>query len=335
MNDTALRSAGILAPLTGRPSHLPEYPNFGNHNIAWELNDDPRFRPESGTLNELLSEIARAASHVVVLSSEDFEYLHAKPTALRELARALRDIGYEIEFITYLRPQGEYAQSLYLSLLLFGLDLSFSDFLDIILERGAFTFSDRWIFQFDYTKLLDALADAAGPGGMSVRRYRQTAAASRLLAEFASIVQAPSGKAAFDQFDLPRRMNRRMSLETASELLLDNQDPSHHREREAAPPGSFWKAEDGARLLARFSADNDDLANKYGLRLPVLGSAFSAESDPLASFFPPVYGSPVNGLQRLENRVSVPIVLDRLRARTNRAVIVNDAIPSGTQFRVE
>ncbi len=281
MNHRALLSAGILAPLTGRPSHLPDYPNFGHHNIAWELNEDPRFRPESGTLNELVSEIARVASHTVVLSSEDFEYLHAKPAALHELARALCDIGYGIEFIAYLRPQGEYAQSLYLTLLLFGLNLSFSDFLDIVLQRGAFTFSERWIFQFDYTKLLDALADVAGPSGMSVRRYRQDAEASLLLAEFASIVQTPSGKAAFDQFNLPDRMNRRISLETACELLVDNQDPSHHREiREAASPGSFWKAEDGARLLARFSAENDDLAKKYALHLPVLGSAFSNERAP-------------------------------------------------------
>ncbi len=281
MNDRALRSAGILAPLTGRPNHLPEYPNFGHHNIAWELNEDPRFRPESGTLNALVSEIARVASHVVVLSSEDFEYLHAKPAALHELARALCDIGYEIEFIAYLRPQGEYAQSLYLTLLHFGLSLCFSDFLDIILQRGAFTFADRWIFQFDYKKLLDALADVAGPRGMSVRRYRQNAEASLLLAEFASIVQTPSANPAFDQFILPGRMNRRISLETACEFLIDNQAPSHHREiREAASRGLLLKAEDGARLLARFSADNDDLAKKYGIHLPVLGSAFSNERAP-------------------------------------------------------
>lgn len=230
-------------------------------------------------MDALATEIARAQPDVVVLSSEDFEYLHVKPAALRELARTARDVGYDVEFIAYLRPQGEYAQSLYLTLLLFGLDLEFSEFLDVVLERGAFTFAVRWIFRFDYVELLDTLAGVAGLGGVTARRYREDAGADRLLAEFVSIVQGPRG-VAFDRFALPGRMNRRVSQHAARELLAQNRAASADRERPEAASRPLWNAGDAARILARFGAHNDGLAAKYGVELPVLGSAFREERDP-------------------------------------------------------
>jgi len=272
MNDRALCSAGTLVPLTGRPSHLAGYPNFGHHNIAWELNGDPRFQSESGTLNALASEIARAASPVVVLTSEDFEYLHVRPAALHELARAMREIGYRVEFIAFLRPQAEYAESLYLTLLPFGMDLRFPEFLEIILRDGAVTFADRWVFRFDYTKLLEALAEVAGPHGISVRRYHQDGESRRLLAEFASIVVAQSGEPTFDRLNLPGRMSPRTSLEAACEFTTHS--PALHRfMRDAAAAGSLWNDEYRDLILERFGADNEALARVYGLHLPELGSA--------------------------------------------------------------
>jgi hypothetical protein len=267
MNEDALLSAGILVPLTGRTHHSPENPSAGHHNIAWELNDDPRFTRGAGTLRELISEVEQSGAQTVVLSSEDFEYLHADPSRLSPLVNAMAELGYSAEIIIYLRPQSEYAQSLYRELLKHGLELRFSDFLDVILARGAFVFQDRWIFRFEYSLLLAAFAGLAGNGGVRVRRYDQNAGSHRLLAEFASIVQPPDANASFDRFRLPGRLNPRVSRERALELYTMNRSPSNSGDALDAPSFDDWSAEDGARVRARFGADNHELAERYHVHL--------------------------------------------------------------------
>ncbi len=247
MNERTLCDAGILAASTGRPRHLATYPQLGNHNIAWQLNGDPRFDPGSGTLSGLIDEIERTAPDVAVISSEDFEYLHARPAALHEMAGALLAVGYPIEFIVYLRPQGEYARSLYATLRIFGLDVPFAEFLGAVLEHGSFTFAERWVFQFQYTKLLDVLS-LAGQGRLHARRLRRSAPLAALLQDFTSIVQRSPEAAPFECFELPGRLNEMPA-----------------RDDETVALG----ADDEGRLLARFAAENEDLAARYGMQLPV------------------------------------------------------------------
>jgi hypothetical protein len=267
LNEAALLSAGVLVPQTGRPEHLFGHRNIGHHNIAWELNGDPRFEPEAGTLRDLASEISEVDPDRVVLSSEDFEYLHAKPAALDRLSNAIGELGYALEIVAYVRPQHEYVETLYLELIKHGLGLHFSEFLDAILEQGAFSFREGWVFEFDYVKLLDAFVSVAGDAHVSVRRYRQEGPSTQILSEFASIIRNAGGEIAFEGLTLPKRINQRMSLEDAYNLLTGDAAGG------MPVPIELWKDGDTGRLIERFGPVNETLDKRYGLYVPVCASA--------------------------------------------------------------
>lgn len=81
--------------------YVPETATFrrrkGHLNIAWELNEDSRFRPRNGTVDDMLAELAPRSEPVVVISSEDFSRFRpgkmrqttTKYARLRQLANAL------------------------------------------------------------------------------------------------------------------------------------------------------------------------------------------------------------------------------------------------------
>ena len=87
-NAEILADEGIYVPRAGRARRFLGSDYVGHHNIAWELNGDARFDRGEGTLADLLVETAAVSQRVVVITSEDFEYLHANPQALRKLALA-------------------------------------------------------------------------------------------------------------------------------------------------------------------------------------------------------------------------------------------------------
>ena len=129
VNKQLLREHGVLIPVSGCVD-----PYSGCHNIAWELNDDHRFQGDYGTLDELCVEISESGCHTVVVSSEDFEYLHSRPEALVRLKHRLNAIGCQVEVILFFREQGEYIISLYAELLKHGLDIPFRTFKKRILS---------------------------------------------------------------------------------------------------------------------------------------------------------------------------------------------------------
>src|SRR5579872_2086723 len=114
-NEQFLERNGILVPRTGRA-----WTGSGHHNLAWEWNGDERFNPALGSWRNLLREIRSHDPPSFCLSSEDFEYLHRKPDALCRIRRDLNSIGYRVAIVVYLRPQADYAESLYAELVKHG-----------------------------------------------------------------------------------------------------------------------------------------------------------------------------------------------------------------------
>ncbi|MEY2333318.1 hypothetical protein [Acidithiobacillus ferrianus] len=157
INKQRLREHGVLIPVSGCID-----PYSGHHNIAWELNDDHRFQGDYGTLDDLCAEINGSDCHTVVVSSEDFEYLHSRPAALITLKQRLNDVGCQVEVILFFRQWGEYIISLYAELLKHGLDISFRTFKKQILDTGIFVMRGNWKFCFHYERLVRDFANIFG-----------------------------------------------------------------------------------------------------------------------------------------------------------------------------
>jgi hypothetical protein len=148
---TDLDNHQYLYPRTGRPPEAPD----GHHNIAWEISSDSRFQRKHGAIDDLVDEIL-AASHNVILSSEDFECSIHHPAHFRQFIRRLQACHLAVKIVVYFRNHFDYTQSLYLEMLKFGVVKSFNEFVNEILDDGQFRWRD-WIFPFCYTNLLTRL----------------------------------------------------------------------------------------------------------------------------------------------------------------------------------
>jgi hypothetical protein len=122
-NEYALASKGLYVPSAGRVSPC------GHHNIAWEFTGDVRFDPNQGTFTDLLAELSSVGPLRACVSSEDLEYLYLNPSALRTLRSRLNESGYAVKVLFYLRPQAEYAESVYAETVRHGFSLDFWEFL--------------------------------------------------------------------------------------------------------------------------------------------------------------------------------------------------------------
>jgi len=207
-NELALGRQGIYVPQAGRPRRLFGSDEIGHHNVAWELNGDPRFEPAAGTLADVVDEVAACRQNAVVVSSEDFEYLHAKPEALERIASAFKAVGFVVLPLVYLRAQTRYAISLYYELLRHGLTVSPENFIADIRQHGEFRFRDRWVFQFRYSVLLDAFAAVFDRSHVIARPYAEGKPKSYLLRDFLSVFKRFDVPLDFGKLRLPSRLNR-------------------------------------------------------------------------------------------------------------------------------
>lgn len=139
----------ILFPKSGRP-----WQRGGQHNIAWQLSNDSRFRSEFGTLKTLCDEIKNTPADNIIISSEDFECLYVKPRSLQIFKKHLDDIGCQVNIVIFLRERVSYSESLYKELLKHGLNISFAQYIKTVLEEGKFAFKD-WTFCFEYEKIIN------------------------------------------------------------------------------------------------------------------------------------------------------------------------------------
>ena len=146
-NQQTFLDNGILIPLQGN-----------HHNIAWELNNDPRFRSSRETLTDLCAELGESDCHTAIVSSEDFEYLYAIPEAMETLKRRLNNAGCQVEVILFFRGVEEYFPSLHNELLKHGVDVP----IDELKEQEEVTIKGRWRFCFNRDKLVWSFARIFG-----------------------------------------------------------------------------------------------------------------------------------------------------------------------------
>lgn len=158
-----LARAGILYPKSGQRNA-----GGGQHNLAWELTKDRRYKPAWGGLEALAREIAGFDGDVV-LSSEDFETLLVTPDGLKPLAELAAAGGRILTPILYVRHQADYLESLYYQCLKAGFAEAYAGFADEAVERGEVR-RNEWRFVFDFGRALDMLSRLAG-GEVRVRNY--------------------------------------------------------------------------------------------------------------------------------------------------------------------
>ena len=259
MNKALLAQAGIHVLSAARPVHLLSAEHIGNHNLAWELNGDTRFDPNSGALEDTLKELESAPERVAVISSEDFEYLGRDLRALERLRDALAAIDYQAKIIVYLRNRADYAISLYLTLLYFLFSDPFESYIEAILRDGACIYRNTWIFQFFYSRLLDAFSQSFGAENLIARVYDGERDPLDLIHDFIGVILAGAGSTVLDELAIPARLNERMR-ETEFRMRM----------RALGIEGASYptmSAEQLARFGQRFSLENDELVRRYALAL--------------------------------------------------------------------
>jgi hypothetical protein len=174
-NEYALAVEGLYVPVAGRV-----HPS-GHHNIAWELTGDARYDPIHGTVSDLLAELSSVSASRACVSSEDFEYLYGNPQALKTFRSRLNEIGYAVKVLFYLRPQAEYAESLYAEFVRHGFTLDFQEFLELFAASKL-----RKCPTSDYSVLLKPFADVFGTDNLIVRRFWNSRGPDRILIDFLS-----------------------------------------------------------------------------------------------------------------------------------------------------
>jgi len=159
-----LNELGIFIPKTGRIYD-------GHHNIAWELTNDERFSETHGTLSDLIRELRTSHYDIVILSSEDFEYLNAYPEKMQYFFGLLSEEGYNINVIAFFREQTEYASDLYTELLTHKIKISPEEFISEIVNNGAFKIKN-WYFEFNYQRFEKNIKKALDNKGKFIKlRY--------------------------------------------------------------------------------------------------------------------------------------------------------------------
>jgi hypothetical protein len=266
-HDELFARSGTYFPNAGRPD-----PQSGHHNLAWELNDDPRFDPALGTCAQMLAEIAEQRPPRACLSSEDFEYLHTRPERLRALADGLRAIGYVPVAVVYLRPQAGYAESLYAELVKYGFAQTFDAYLDSILINGEVRFDDRWCFTFDYERLLDGFSAIFGRDHVIARSY--DTGSRDVVDDFRQVIGA-GGAGHAERIVTPGRLNAALSF--ADVLQRVERNAGALRGGPAAGPvprvrarGRFDPVQlpEVRRIVDRFNAGNARVYERYGALVP-------------------------------------------------------------------
>lgn len=151
----AVSDAGLHYPSVGMP------PDFaGHHNLAWELARDRRHVPEHGNVPLLLAGLAGVETDVIV-SSEDFESVVARPDRWVSLVEGLGRLGFAVEFIVYLRDPVRHLRSLYAELLRDGFGDEFHKVALTALDTGRIERRDQ-VFMLDQNRVVAGLKAIAG-----------------------------------------------------------------------------------------------------------------------------------------------------------------------------
>jgi hypothetical protein len=260
-----LMARGYLYPTIGIPAG-----QAGQHNLAWQLRGDRRFREGLGTVDDLFREID-GCDHDVILSSEDFECAAGQ---LGRFMAALQQRGLDVVVVVFIRDQISYACSLYFELIKAGYDRAFCEFLSELIERHEVRWQD-WLFTFDYRALLGRLP----PESKIVARHFSPEIS--IADQFASILGlTPADLRMATQF---RANNRSLFSKAFAEfyrtrtgLVFDNALVKMMRSVDTMDVGISCDGKQ--RLIAAFGPSNRWMNEHYGM--PTLDEiAFSSADD--------------------------------------------------------
>lgn len=111
--------------------------------LAWQISGDHRYQAAFGTIDDLIAEIADQPRHIIP-SSEDFVCSVHHPESFSRFVDRLHGSGFAPRIVVCVRNQVDYAESLYLELLKFGLTDPFDRFVSEIVAERSYRWRD-WI----------------------------------------------------------------------------------------------------------------------------------------------------------------------------------------------
>ncbi|TRL36879.1 hypothetical protein [Rhizobium straminoryzae] len=175
---------GIYIPKAGRP---PEY--AGHHLLPWQMLRDKRIDPSLDPISDLVAELRDVLHPVVVVSSEDLEFVATRPDQLREFCNRVRALGYRIEIILYLRERTSYIQAIYREQTRQGARYPLDWYTQQAEETNVIRMSEIKCFDLDYPRLIRNLSRAA-KCRVRVMHYEAEANGMGLLPSFLTILGA-------------------------------------------------------------------------------------------------------------------------------------------------
>jgi len=178
---SALAAAGVVYP----SAHCVL---DAHHRLAWSLSGRkiPGFDniPAEQLFEAWLAEAVAQQAEMMVLSSEDFEFL--APPAVERLGKLLQ--GHQVEIYVYLRPQDEYLIAEYKQHVRM-MDTAFGGTIDEFYARYLYEMSVR----FDYPEIVGRWADRFGIDRVKVTSYyRPGLIDGDILADFAAAGGLPA-----------------------------------------------------------------------------------------------------------------------------------------------
>ena len=291
-NAPALASIGIHVPYMGRPVNFFKTPYVGQHNVAWELNGYTQFQSADGGLAQMADEIARINAPSVLISSEDFEFLHTKPAQIAKMAEMFKELGRDVRVILYVRAQHDYAHAIYNEHSKAGHGINPATYFEEIRTTGAYAprgAVDYYtgVNRFAYLPLIRAFADAFGDDAMIVRAYRSGGHPNDILKEFLALVGAE--RLPFASLMKPGELNVSPSFAAVLNGIYggvksrDAQAPTIEQlvnERGASADVPIFNRRfdiiteaELQMLLERFGPENLEIERLYGAQIPFRSAA--------------------------------------------------------------
>jgi hypothetical protein len=318
-NKAVLSGCGVHVPRAGRYQNLP-----GHHFIAWNMLADGR----SPHFDELLQELTGGDYRTVLLTSEDFSLLHARPDALQVMSDGLRSIGFRPIIAMYLRPQAVFAESMYVERIKHDYVRPLDRFIQSILTTGSYLPDGTIIhMEFQYSRLLEPFVRVFGKENVIVRPYQARAGAGHIFEDFLSILRAVDPTFA----NMPLTMQVRTARANESLKFLQLLYAAYAALHKGQPPSptigtdliaavrgvcaqfpdeflveryALFTYEETLAFLEKFALDNERIERDYGVRIP-----FMTRND----IAPP--GDPLWARARLDREV-FDRLLDRWMARS-------------------
>ena len=289
-NRENLLAAGWLYPTTGM--YL-----FGQHNIAWEMcsgheqpwnhvNEWVRFRPESGGIQALLSEIEASPASNVIVSSEDFDGMQTD--RIQKLHSLLAD--YQVEVIVYLREQSSLLQSAWAQFVKSGYVIEdFETFIDRMLNS-----SDQVLRYFGaYDVFLHPWMEMFGADHVHSRPFSRDAFKGHVFHDFLHTCQLPEPEI----FPIPENQNVSPGYKTLEMIRLMCLDIPQKERRRMVTHFIQWigfekhwdngklnliDASHHARIQKRFAGANQFLSEQFNGGKPFFDTSFKEK--PLSKF---------------------------------------------------